>query len=535
MQKLNHLLKEITPGTWYGSSNLQTTFFEANSKVYFNLSDGTIMGLYVTDGTSAGTIQLSTTAKTPGGYVLLNNKVFFAATDDVNGFELWSSDGTVAGTQLFKEFNTGTENGVFPSQIFGVVNNKLLFWANDGIDTKLWVTDGTLSGTSILNNDAIYASYTPHPDDNHINNGKFYFFAGSGSLGNELWVSDGTSTGTYMVKNINTNSGGSSVASSSESNKIVALNNKIYFVATSSNAAVSSELWESDGTDAGTKLAVDVRPGSIGSQINDLIIFKNKIYLIANRLGISGQKLSLISTDGTDAGTTVIDTVYSANLPEYFKMRIYNDELYLRVKHPNFGEELFKLNSNNELICIKDIALGTAQGLVAGSYTYFEEYDNKLWFIASPTAGLSYIWNTDGTEAGTKQITSVNASEYFGGFRNNLKSTSIGLFTLGFTAAYGAEVWVYKSGGSSNIFSQDKVNTFTVYPNPTSDKINIKLENSANNSINIKIMNSLSQIVINENFQSNDIVLNTKQLEKGIYLIQIDNNGVLISQKIIIE
>mgnify|MGYP001325867979 CR=1 FL=1 len=525
------LLKDITPGNWYGSSNLQSEFYEHNSKVYFNLSNGTIMGLYVTDGTDAGTTLLSTTATTPGGYVLLNNKVFFAASDATNGFELWSTDGTAAGTQLFKDFNSGTGSGVYASSIYGVVNNKLIFWANDGTATKLWVTDGTLAGTSILNNDAISAGYTPHPDDNHIHNNKMYFFAGSGSLGNEIWVSDGTSTGTYMIKNINTNAGGSSVLTSSETIKIVALNNKMYFSATASNAAVSSELWETDGTDAGTKLAVDIRPGGIGSRINDMIVFNNKIYLVADRLGISGPKLNLISTDGTDAGTNVLDTVFDANLPEFYKMKIYNNELYMRVDHPSLGTQLFKLNNNNEVVCVKAIGAG----LNAGRYTNFEIYDNKLWFIGSQTAGYTYIWNTDGTEAGTTQVTPVNALEYFGGFRNNLKSTSIGLFTLGFTAAYGAEVWVYKSGGSSNILSQNKTNTFSVYPNPSSDIINIKIENPTNENLKIKVLNTLSQVILNDTFSSDNFTFSTQNMNKGIYYIQIENKDNITTQKIIIK
>src|SRR5262245_20742893 len=41
----------------------------------------------------------------PGPMVHVSGTLFFAADDGINGTELWKSDGTAAGTALFKDIN----------------------------------------------------------------------------------------------------------------------------------------------------------------------------------------------------------------------------------------------------------------------------------------------------------------------------------------------------------------------------------------------------------------------------------------------
>lgn len=534
------LLKDISPSTYYGASNTIVKFYEYNAKVYFAISNGTINGVYSTDGTANGTVLLSNTASYQssysditykGSFIGLGSNVYFTASDPTNGEELWVTDGTPTGTQLFKDINPGVANSNI--LIHGVVNNKLVFWADDGVNgAKLWVTDGTLAGTFILSNTAFYAGYIPTREDNHVTNGFMYFFASS-SAGTEPWKTDGTIAGTSMIKDINIGTGASGLQ---ETNKFISYNNKMYFSATSSNAAVSSELWETDGTANGTQLAVDIYPGGIGSRIRDMITFNNKIYLVADKLGMSNGKFSLISTDGTPSGTVVIDTVFKPNVTHFPKLTVFNNEIYLMDKYQNTTNQLFKLNSNNELVVIESLSGVPMAGLVAGSYSYFEEYDNKLWFVASSNASYSYIWNTDGTTVGTQQITPVNGSEYFGGYRNNLKSTSLGLFTVGFTAAYGIEVWIYKSTATSINENKNQQFNFSVYPNPAKEILYIKLNNEllALQS-SIKITNLLGENIISEIITSNNFTINTNNLKNGVYFVTIENKDVKSTQKIIIE
>ncbi len=75
--------------------------------------------------------------------------MFFAALDPATGVELWSSDGTTAGTKLFKDINPGLD-GASIGQLL-VANNVLYFAAQDGVvGRELWKSDGTPAGTAMV-------------------------------------------------------------------------------------------------------------------------------------------------------------------------------------------------------------------------------------------------------------------------------------------------------------------------------------------------------------------------------------------------
>ena len=81
-----------------------------------------------------------------------------------------------------------------------------------------------------------------------------FFTAKSTASGDELYVTDGTLEGTKMVMDINPGSGDASPR------YLVSLNGKLYFQA--DNGTNGVELWESDGTEAGTKMVADVYAGA---------------------------------------------------------------------------------------------------------------------------------------------------------------------------------------------------------------------------------------------------------------------------------
>ena len=60
--------------------------------------------------------------------VSFNGILFFYANDGSNGSELWKSDGTNAGTTLFKDINVGPSSSNINHQT--VVNGTLFFEAN---------------------------------------------------------------------------------------------------------------------------------------------------------------------------------------------------------------------------------------------------------------------------------------------------------------------------------------------------------------------------------------------------------------------
>src|SRR5262249_40855651 len=119
----------------------------AGSRVFFTAGDSaTGLELWSTDGTAAGTalvrdIAAGTAAAWPRTFAALGSRVFFVAADAAHGPELRVSDGTAAGTPMVKDVTPGSTGTSITQAV--AAGGKLFFVAN----TELWVSDGTAAGT----------------------------------------------------------------------------------------------------------------------------------------------------------------------------------------------------------------------------------------------------------------------------------------------------------------------------------------------------------------------------------------------------
>ncbi|HEX2956039.1 MAG TPA: ELWxxDGT repeat protein [Chitinispirillaceae bacterium] len=229
------MVSDINPGP---NSSYPDNMVEFNNKlVFFAYTDALGYELWITDGTSSGTTlikdcnpgaahgQIYTgTTYTSGGNnhpylivqnhyspIVYKNKLYFFASDGINGYELWSTDGTTAGTQMVYDINPGTGNSLFPrdyAYIFGdgpqftVLNDDLFFIAYDptnGFEPRK-ITNN--SGVVELLMD-IYPGNTDSQIRKIVNfNGALYFGANDGVNGHELWRTAGTTATTNMFIDI---------------------------------------------------------------------------------------------------------------------------------------------------------------------------------------------------------------------------------------------------------------------------------------------------------------------------------------------
>lgn len=100
----------------------------------------------------------------PEQFVRFGDTVFFRADDGKHGVELWTSDGTADGTQLFIDLLPGPLNGV-PSNLT-VVGRSLYFHGfTETTGSKVFRSDGTREGTVLLADTFLYrhASSVPAP------------------------------------------------------------------------------------------------------------------------------------------------------------------------------------------------------------------------------------------------------------------------------------------------------------------------------------------------------------------------------------
>jgi ELWxxDGT repeat protein len=175
-----------------------------NNQLYFQKGGD----IWVSDGTIAGTQSLKSIY--PNGNPLLskftvfNNELYFYADDGVHGQELWKTDGTPNGTQLLKDISPGqassTSSGL---QKLVPYNNKLYFTANDGTHgAELWVTDGTTAGTHLFK-DLLPGLGGSNPQELTVCNNRLLFFNRGeyNVIDAQIWTTDGDSN---LVQSLHT-------------------------------------------------------------------------------------------------------------------------------------------------------------------------------------------------------------------------------------------------------------------------------------------------------------------------------------------
>ncbi|HSS51764.1 MAG TPA: hypothetical protein VLX28_22705, partial [Thermoanaerobaculia bacterium] len=150
--------------------------------------------LWTSDGTLEGTRRLPAEVRRESLHIdeelqltALAGRVYFAGEDDRHGRELWSSDGTVAGTAPILDLAPGPADGAPLSNVV-VWHGRLYFAANDmQHGTELWSSDGTAAGTR-LEFDLFPGPRWSWPGDLRVAGDRLYFAAQDESHGRELWV-----------------------------------------------------------------------------------------------------------------------------------------------------------------------------------------------------------------------------------------------------------------------------------------------------------------------------------------------------------
>ena len=241
-------------------------------------------------------------------------RVFFEATTDTSGFELWVTDGTSDGTRLAFDGEPGPE-GSFPSSITAIGHRVMFvirrFGEGESPTLELYVSDGEQT------------TRVDHPTEQFesIENlthheGEIYFI-GRDSVGNQLWKASVEPDGNVSLTRITSvdDAHGSLFVSD-----IMSTDAGLFFVRSASGpelwihdgsgtrplatfdsvrlgefavsyaggmmfeadgGAEGRELWFSDGTAAGTKLVADVNPTD-PSNIHALAVVGDSVFFIAN-------------------------------------------------------------------------------------------------------------------------------------------------------------------------------------------------------------------------------------------------------------
>ena len=314
--------------------------------------------LWKSDGTAQGTVRVVDSNLNPRNLLEFNGEVYFAGVSLEHGRELWKTDGTAAGTMLVKDMMPGTESGFTANTghlaIFG---DNLYFSAAGNEGAELWRTDGTPQGTQLVkdinpNGGSFPMHLTPY-------DGELFFSAEDGQAGRELWKTDGTANGTRRVLDLRPGRN-RAIAPISE---FVVFQGLLYF--TANNGSIGFELWKTDGTVDGTELVADINEGrnsAFGS--TEFIELNGKLYFLARDggPGAPAGTLRLWETDGTTAGTRkAVDQIFSDK--GVTRLAVYNDQLYFGADDGLTGIELRVLGPSQTVGAVQKVR-GEVRGRV---------------------------------------------------------------------------------------------------------------------------------------------------------------------------
>lgn len=437
------ILKDIYPSS---SSSSVSAVMSAGAATIFGASDASTAKIWVTDGTPTATTSIAS-VQFQQALGTVAGKAIFVGVQSGSGVEPWVSDGTAGGTFLLKDIAAGTTRSMYYyGNQFAVANGHVIFVADDGVNgSELWTTDGTTAGTVLLK-DIYPGSIGSNPTNLTVVGTKVVFSATSAD-GNELWITDGTPAGTGELADAVPGSASLSPANlaalngsqfyfmglnpaihtasayvgdingtitafdsvvvpndSSQANSLAALGSDVVFGAYGDGTG--NKLWRSDGTESGTLPYADIFPAQTCVDITQIATYGGSVFFQASTPGLS---MGLMQTDGTYAGTTKIVDANGTAFNSFLNspVRFSATQMLFDASDATHGREPWITDGTTSgTFMIKDLVAGTGS-----SVTYFPPVVNstqhRVYFAADTGSSTYNVWVSDGTTAGTVQLTAL--------------------------------------------------------------------------------------------------------------------------------
>ena len=521
-----YIVKDVNPGQM---STLMVNMVAINGKIYFAASrDGFNFYPWVSDGTESGTFAIDSTetgrSSLPQRFAGLNDAVFIAfngtifdqgifakLNDDHHGFTfinaikdagyggvrelteaggllfftasnpnfnraLWRTDGTEEGTYKLTDLIYPNGVPIIPTatSLLTAYNNKLYFSFADATGFKLGVSDGTITGTglapgnngikipfanlyeysfSVVNNVLFLSGYNQagknglykydaanpnglvlvtdkfsiSPNDAIPNstleagNNTLYFLVSNFQTGSQLWRSDGTDAGTTHIRSFDLPM--TSFELPQPISRLHFYLGNLYFVA--NDDLHGTEIWKSDGTTMGTAIIKDINPGPENSVSHALTEINGKVAFVANEFE-SRKGIELWSTNGTAAGTKLLKDINTtrtlSSSPLQSGSATLNDKIIFSADDGVHGFEPYISDGTEKgTRLLNDISSGPG----SSSPGFFSVKNHEFYFVAFPEDFSNpTIYRTNGKAGGLRKIVSWFR---FGGDVISFKVTDKGL------------------------------------------------------------------------------------------------------------
>ena len=190
------------------------------------------------------------------------------------------------------------------------------------------------------------------------------------------------------------------------------------------------ELWVTDGTGPGTYLVKDINPGSNLAFSGD-----PEFQFIGDLTYFKTLGGELYVTDGSSAGTYSLTGSGPSNVAN---LHNHDSMIYFSARTSTSGHELWHSDGTEAgTIQISDICSGTCSSTPSN----FVSHNDGVAFVANDGIHGGEIWFSDGTESGTALFADVLAGSD-SSTPTNLYSMNSKLFFVANNSAYGSELWV---------------------------------------------------------------------------------------------
>ncbi|MBT9560439.1 MAG: hypothetical protein IV100_30725, partial [Myxococcales bacterium] len=294
------LVRDISPGV--GASSNPSGFTAVGAQIFLFATTGAGRQLYVLQGVN--TVSLVGTASgvrvaTSTTIAVLGNLLFFPATEPtLINFELAILNGDT-GQFFFEELNPGSSSSS-PTN-FVVSGSSVFFFAATALEGReLWRSQGP--GTTDIVQDLLLGSVSGISDTTAMLvafNGGVLVAAQTAFDDQELYFA--TAGSITLVKDIEP--GGPSRP------QLVAVDGAVAYLA-ATTSATGTELWRTDGTAAGTVLVEDIRPGTFpSSPARGIVVSGITLFTARDQRGEELFKITHVC-DTAEAATTCAAGTY---------------------------------------------------------------------------------------------------------------------------------------------------------------------------------------------------------------------------------
>ena len=514
---------EIIPTSIYSP----TDFITFKNRLFFTgIESGQSWRPYISEGTTAST-KLLKNVTIPNKYnysigftrwTISGDKMFFIASDSINGTELWLTDGTENGTRLVKNISPKDTSTLFAS-IHSLSNGKVYFSLtpyNQPLKVQLWISDGTEAGTY-----SFFEAPTPALTTGTFNNQILYYYS------DELWITDGTTNGTRLIKNLRE----SGTELGGIFSPFVATFQKLFFTTFASNGY---RLWVSDGTTQGTFL-----PDTLLGSVYYMIPMDNKVFFCGTTRNI--YKEGLWISDGTTTGTKLLKYITGIR-----NMTVLNNKIIFAALDSLSGNWALWTSDGTEtgtFIVKKDFSISENNPRIIDETIPhsmpFYTLKNKAYFFAN-RARFSFetgeLYETDGTANGTDTLRSFPDHRILRYDRSNAAVLGDKLY-LGIKEeiSLSGGIGVYQAGlhvisnSISRLENTEGVTDIKMYPTLTNDWLFV--ESPTYLIKKIRIIDILGHVVLNQKTYSKKADISLNNLPKNTYLIQIETEKGTITKK----